>query len=108
LHGNHPRPGENSINQNLKVMFQWCWMSKTVSLPDSVYQDLISVAEELTEMARKPISLSMAVYLLTAVYRAHLSDPCARDMFRQKMANSDIMSPEEFEKAWDLTTSKEK
>ncbi len=79
-------------------------MPKTVSLPDSVYQDLVSIAEELEDMAKKPISLSMAVYLLTAVYRAHLHDPCARDAFRQKMANSDIMSPEEFEKAWDITT----
>ena len=81
-------------------------MPITISLPDSVYQDLSSVAEELAEMAKKPISLSMAVYLLTAVYRAHLNDPCARDLFRQKMANSDIMSPEEFEKAWDVTPSK--
>jgi hypothetical protein len=45
----------------------------------------------------------MAVYLLTAVYHAHLGEPCARDAFRQKMATSDIMSPEEFEKAWDIT-----
>jgi len=81
-------------------------MPTIVKLPDSVYQDLASIAEELTDMARKPVSLSMAVYLLTAVYRAHLNDPCARDAFRQKMANSDIMSPEEFEKTWDLTPTK--
>ncbi len=80
-------------------------MPQTVNLPDTVYQDLVSVAEELADMAKKPISLSMAIYLITAVYRAHLNDPCARDLFRQKMANSDIMSPEEFEKAWDLTPS---
>jgi hypothetical protein len=79
-------------------------MPNTISLPDTVYQDLASVAEELAEMAKKPISLGMAVYLLTAVYRAHLNDPCARDAFRQKMANSNIMSPEEFEKAWDVTS----
>ncbi|MCW4019467.1 MAG: hypothetical protein NWF00_12460 [Candidatus Bathyarchaeota archaeon] len=78
-------------------------MPETIALPDTVYQDLVSISEELSDMARKPISLSMAVYLLTAVYRAHLHDPCAMDMFRQKMANADIMSPEEFEKAWDLT-----
>jgi hypothetical protein len=78
-----------------------------VSLPDSVYQDLASVAEELADMARKPVSLGMAVYLLTEVYRAHMHDPCARDLFRQKMATSNIMSPEEFEKAWDLTPSEE-
>ena len=81
-------------------------MPKTVKLPDSVYQDLSSVAEELSDMARKPISLSMSVYLLTEIYRAHLNDPCARDAFRQKMANSNIMSPEEFEKTWDITSSK--
>jgi hypothetical protein len=80
-------------------------MPQIVSLPDAVYQDLASVAEELADMAHKPISLSMAVYLLTAVYHAHLSEPCARDAFRQKMAISDIMSPEEFEKAWDITAS---
>ena len=80
-------------------------MPQTISLPDSVYQDLVSVAEELEDMAKKPISIGMAVYLLTAVYRAHLNEPCARDAFRQKMANSDIMSPEEFEKAWDVTPS---
>ncbi len=81
---------------------------KTVSLPDTVYQDLASVAEELEDMAKKPISMAMAVYLLTAVYHAHLSNPCSRDAFRQKMANSDIMSPEEFEKAWDVQTKRTK
>ncbi len=79
-------------------------MPQTVSLPDAVYQDLASVAEELAGMAHKPISLSMAVYLLTAIYHAHLGEPCARDAFRQKMATSDIMSPEEFEKAWDINS----
>jgi hypothetical protein len=82
-------------------------MPRTVSLPDSVYQDLVSVAEELEDMTKKPISIGMAVYLLTAVYRAHLNDPCARDAFRQKMANSNIMSPEEFEKTWDLTSNEQ-
>ncbi len=49
----------------------------------------------------------MAVYLLTAVYRAHLSEPCARDAFRQKLASSDIMSPEEFEEACDRSAKPE-
>ena len=80
-------------------------MPQTISLPDSVYQDLVSIKEELEAMARKPISLGMTVYLLTEVYRAHLNDPCARDTFRQKLAGSNIMSPEEFEKAWDVTPS---
>ncbi len=83
-------------------------MTKTLSLPDSVYNDLSSVAKELTAMSKKPISMSMAVYLLTAVYRAHLSEPCARDAFRQKLASSDIMSPEEFEEACDEPAAKQK
>lgn len=78
-------------------------MAKTITLPDSVYVDLESASKELTLMAGKPVSLSMTIYLLTAVYRAHVSEPCARDAFRQKLANSDIMSPEEFEKTWDKT-----
>jgi len=78
-------------------------MSKIITLPDAVYSDLYSASQELTLMAGKPVSLSMTVYLLTAVYRAHISEPCARDAFRQKLANSDIMSPEEFEKTWDKT-----
>ncbi len=83
-------------------------MPTSINLPDSVYQDLVSVSEELSDMTKKPISLGMTVYLLTAVYRAHLADPCARDIFRQKMASSDIMTPEEFEKTWDLTPPPQK
>lgn len=81
-------------------------MAKTVSLPNTVYDDLVSVSKELAAIAGKPISLSMAVHLLTAVYRAHLSEPCARDAFRQRLASSDIMSPEEFEKALDKPSPK--
>ena len=81
-------------------------MTKTVSLPNTVYDDLVSVSKELAAIAGKPISHSMAVYLLTAVYRAHLSEPCARDAFRQRLASSDIMSPEEFEKALDKPSPK--
>ena len=74
-------------------------LAKTVSLPEAVYADLVSVSDELTKMAKKPISLSMAVYLLTEVYRAHLSEPCARDLFRKKLASSDLMTPQEFDQA---------
>jgi hypothetical protein len=76
-------------------------MARAVSLPEVVFEDLASVREELASMARKPISPAMAVSMLIAVYRAHLSEPCARDAFRQRMRTSDFMSPEDFEKAWD-------
>jgi len=81
-------------------------MANTVSLPETVYSDLVSVSDELTLMAKKPISLSMAVHLLTAVYRAHMSNPCALDAFSQQLASLDILSPEEFDKVWDDVPSK--
>ncbi len=75
---------------------------KTVNLPETVYADLAKVSKELSAVAEKPISLSMATSLLVSVYRAHLSEPCARDAFRQKLANSPIMSPEEFDRELDI------
>ncbi len=83
-------------------------MPKTLSLPNEVFEDLDKIAEELSNISKKPISLSMTVFLLTAVYRAHMSEPCARDAFRQRLASSEIMPPEEFEKALDKDEEKNK
>ena len=83
-------------------------MPKTLSLPNEVFEDLDKIAEELSHISKKPISLSMTVFLLTAVYRAHMSEPCARDAFRQRLASSQIMPPEEFEKALDKSEEKNK
>ena len=84
-------------------------MTKTVNLPETVYSDLVSVSEELTLMAKKPISLSMAVNLLMEVYRAHLNNPCTLDAFSQQLASLDILSPKEFDKMWDeMPKKKEK
>lgn len=74
---------------------------KTVSLPDKVYEGLAKTADELSLMAKKPISQSMAVDLLIEVYHAHLSNRCALDMFSQQLQTADIMAPEEFDKYWD-------
>ena len=52
-------------------------------------------------MAKKPVSLSMAMNLLVEVYHAHMNNPCALDAFSQQLASLDIMSPEEFDKYWD-------
>lgn len=76
-------------------------MPKKLNLPQSVYENLIKVSEELTLMAKKPISPSMTVDLLMEVYRAHLNNPCALDAFSLKLRNSDVMSPEEFDTYWD-------
>ena len=74
---------------------------KAVSLPDKIADDLAKVSEELTLMAKKPISKSMAVNLLIEVYHAHLNNRCALDAFSQQLRNLDIMSPEEFDNYWD-------
>ena len=76
-------------------------MTKTVDLPLRVHEDLVKVSEELSLMAKKPISPSMTVDLLIEVYRAHLNNPCALDAFSQQLASLNIMSPEEFDRYWD-------
>ncbi len=81
-------------------------MTKTINVPEIVNDDLVAISEELTAIAKKPISQAMTISLLIAVYRAHLSEPCARDAFMQRIANSNFMSPEEFEKTWDVQHQK--
>ncbi len=81
-------------------------MTKTITLPEVIYEDLTSISEELASIARKPFSPAMTISMLIAVYRAHLNDPCARDAFRQKIATENFMSPEEFEKTWDTRSPK--
>jgi hypothetical protein len=76
-------------------------MAKTLNLPLQVYEDLLSVSQELTLMAKKPISPSMTVNLLLEVYRAHLSNPCTLDTFSQQLQTLDLMAPEEFDRYWD-------
>ena len=76
-------------------------MVKTVDLPLRVHEDLVKVSEELSLMAKKPISTSMAVDLLMEIYRAHLNNPCALDAFSQQLRSLNLMLPEEFDKYWD-------
>jgi hypothetical protein len=83
-------------------------MVKTVDLPLRVYEDLVKVSEELSLMAKKPISTSMAVDLLIEIYRAHLNNPCALDAFSQQLRSLNLMSPKEFDNYWDEPTKMEK
>jgi hypothetical protein len=76
-------------------------MTKSVVLPLRVHEDLVKVSQELSLMAKKPISTSMAVDLLMEIYRAHLNNPCALDAFSQQLRSLNLMSPEEFDKYWD-------
>jgi len=76
-------------------------MVKPLNLPLRVYEDLVKVSDELSLMAKKPISPSMTVDLLMEIYRAHLNNPCALDSFSQQIKSLNIMGPEEFDKYWD-------
>jgi len=76
-------------------------MTKTVNLPLRVFEDLVKTSEELSLMAKKPISTSMAVDLLIEIYRAHLNNPCSLDAFSQQLRSLNVMSPDEFDKYWD-------
>ena len=87
-------------------------MAKSLNLPLRIYEDLTKVSEELSLMAKKPVSASMTVDLLIEVYRAHLSNPCALDIFSQQLRSLNLMSPTEYDRYWDeperLATSKKK
>jgi hypothetical protein len=76
-------------------------LTKKITLPETVFLDLACIKKELASLTGKPFSEAMAISILISVYRAHLSEPCARDAFKQRMANGNFMSPEEFEKTWD-------
>jgi len=77
-------------------------------LPDKIADDLAKVSEELTFMAKKPISQSMAVNLLIEVYHAHLNNRCALDAFSQQLRSLDVMRPEEFDNYWDEPSKRSK
>jgi len=81
---------------------------ETLNLPLRVYEDLIKVSEELSFMAKKSVSPSMTVDLLMEVYRAHLNNPCALDIFSQQIQTLNLMSPDEFDKYWDEPIKTEK
>jgi hypothetical protein len=76
-------------------------MAKQINLPLRVYEDLVRVSEELSLMAKKPISPSMTINLLMDIYRAHLNNPCALDAFSIQLQTANVMSPEEFDRYWD-------
>ena len=76
-------------------------MAKQLNLPLQVYEDLQKVSEELSLMAKKQISPSMAVDLLIDVFQAHLNNPCTLDAFSMQLQTANLMSPQEFDRYWD-------
>lgn len=83
-------------------------MTKSINLPLQVYENLVKTSEELTLMAKKPISTSMAIDLLIEIYHSHLNNPCSLDSFSQQLRSLNVMSPEEFDKYWDDPTKTQK
>jgi hypothetical protein len=83
-------------------------VTKAINLPEVIYEDLVSISDDLMSLAGKPFSPAMTISLLIEVYRAYTSEPCARDLFRQRIATSDFMSPEAFEEEWDTKPPKRK
>ncbi len=79
-------------------------MVKQFNLPLRIYEDLLKVSEELSLMAKKPISPSMTIVLLMDIYRAHLNNPCALDAFSIQLQTANVMSPQEFDRYWDEPT----
>ena len=75
-------------------------MTKTVSLPDMIYADLVSVSGDLTSMAKKPFSLGMTVFLLTRLFQGFKAQPYFRSGLRKMLSELPIASPEEFDKMW--------
>lgn len=76
-------------------------MTKTVSLPDVIYADLVSVSGDLTSAARKPVSLGMTVAFLTSFFKGLYSVPGFQKRMKKELREIDILSPQEFEKVWD-------
>lgn len=77
-------------------------MVKTVSLPEMIYSELVSIAGELTMLSKKPISLGMTVNFLTAIYKAAVETyPELPKRIAEKLQAIEVMSPEEFEKSMD-------
>jgi hypothetical protein len=76
-------------------------MAKQLNLPLQVCEDLLKVSEELSLMAKKPVSPSMAVDLLIDVFQAHLNNPCTLDAFSMQLQTAKLMAPQEFDRYWD-------
>jgi len=76
-------------------------MTKTVSLPDVIYADLVSVSGDLTSLARKPFSLGMTIACLTSIYNVIKTFPGFQEGLKKKFDQVGILSPEEFDRVWD-------
>ena len=75
-------------------------MTKTVSLPEMIYAELVTVSGELTAITRKPVSLGMADYLLTSFYRGMMQSTKVRKSYVRFLEKMPLGSPEEFEETW--------
>lgn len=76
-------------------------MTKTVSLNDFIYSKLAVFAGRLSMLAKKPISLGMAVGFSTTVVNELLNRPGVEEYTKKMFSETEILTPEEFDVHWD-------
>ena len=78
-------------------------MTKTVSLNDYTYSELAVLAGRLSMIAKKPISLGMAIAMATAMFEAYLNLPGAEGRLGKKFSKlgARMLTREEFDVHWD-------
>jgi len=76
-------------------------MTKTVSINDLTYADLVSLSGELTALAKKPISLGMTVLITLSTFRYYSKkfSKSTWDMLAKGLAST--ASPEEWDAQMD-------
>jgi hypothetical protein len=72
-----------------------------VSLNDLTYSELAVLAGRLSMIAKKPISLGMAVAISTEIFNVVLNTPGVEEFLEKKFSEGRIMTPEEFDIHWD-------
>lgn len=74
-----------------------------MSLNDLTYSQLAVLAGRLSMMAKKPISLGMAVSISTEIFDVVLNIPGVEEELKKKFSeiSTKILSPEEFNIHWD-------
>ena len=75
-------------------------MAKTVSLNEYTYSAVAAMSGKLTAMAKKPISLGMAIHMAVIMFDEQLSIEKVNKFFMEKIL-PEVGKPEDFDKYWD-------
>ena len=74
-----------------------------MSLNDFTYSELAVLAGRLSMIAKKPISLGMAIAMATGIFEAYLEFPGVKESFEKRFSKlgTRMLTPEEFDLYWD-------